>query len=433
MLPERFRERFSPIFFFVDMVLFGLAIGFLDSSTVVPEFVGQATDSKVIVGLSGIMFALCWRLPQLAFAPAANRSTNKRIWMLKAGLPGRISLFFVAAVAIVFGRQSPGLMLVVFLVAYGAFAVLDGITSLAWVELIGSAVSDNVRGIMFSASQVVAGVLILLSQGVLREVLGPAGPGYPNNYAVIFIVSAVLFTISIFFLINVHEPRRTETTRTVELRDYLPYLRTLIVKDRPFRDFLIMRFLAEGSFFMVAPFYIGYEIERLGVASAQAVSDSLIAVTIGSLGGSILSGLLLGRFSSRLVIWALVCAVVAAPLLVLISPQIGYGAVLVAFCAVGSVHSMSAPGLLNWLIAYPDPGNRPVYSGIANTLGMFALVSPVIGGAVLQATSYTVLFAVALVLAVLALVTSLRLVNPSTTDAFKYAPPELNDSAQPAP
>jgi MFS family permease len=409
------RRRLSIPFFFIDMILFGIAIGFLDASTVIPEFVGKATDSKVLVGLSGILFAIGWRLPQLAFAPAANRAPNKRRWMLTFALPGRVAFFLVAFVAIAIGKDNPGLMLLTFFVAYGGFAILDGITSLAWVELIGSAVPDNLRGMMFSASQIIQGVLILGVQGVLRELLGEHGPGYPANYAVVFIIAATFFTISTFFLTNVYESKdkKPEKARNIEAKDFLPYLKSIAWGDRPFRDFLVMRFFLDAAFYMVSPFYIGYETEKLGIPSGQAVSDSLVAVMVGNVIGSLLSTWFSQKLSARAVIWMMIVAAIVGPSLVLVSPLVGYVALLIAFFTIGLIHSAGAPGLLNWMIAYPEPGNRPIYSGIANTVSMFALVAPVLGGLILQLTNYSVLFGLSLVLALICAVNGLRLVNPS--------------------
>jgi MFS family permease len=64
------------------------------------------------------------------------------------------------------------------------------------------------------------------------------------------------------------------------------------------------------------------------------------------------------------------------------------------------------------LIAYPSPGERPIYAGIANTLGILALFSPIFGGLVLQLSSYAVLFMITLALGVIALFNAFSLVSP---------------------
>ncbi len=394
------------------MILFSLAMSFMDTSTVLPEFVGQATNSALLVGLSGVMFTLFWRVPQLALAPAVNRAPRKLPWMFWGSVPGRLIFFVVAAVVAGVGMRSPGLMLLVFFGGYGLFALGDGVATLAWVELIGNAVSDRTRGILFGASQVITGIAILGIQGLLRELLGPLGPGYPVNFAVVFAIAGILFALTLPFVANLYERPTKTPPRAIELSEYLPYLRKILREDKPFRFFLVMRFFLESAYYVVVPFYIGYEIKVLGVPAAQAVSDSLIAVTLGSIGGSIVTGWLGSRYSSRSVIWVQAVAVLIGPALALASPSLGREVLLVSFVTIGLAGASATPGLLGWMIAYPPPGDRPIYNGIANTLGIGALIMPVVGGLVLQAVSYTALFSLAMVMALISVVTASRLVAP---------------------
>jgi Na+/melibiose symporter-like transporter len=274
--------------------------------------------------------------------------------------------------------------------------------------------------------------LILVVQGVLRELLGENGPGYPNNYATVFFIAAMLLIVSVFFLTNVYEDKtkKVSVPPAIKLREFPRYLKSIAWHDRPFRDFLVMRFFLDAAFYIVSPFYIGYETERLGIPSAQAVSDSLVAVMVGTVIGSLLSTWFSQKFSARAVIWLMIGAVIIGPVLVLVSPIFGYGALLIAFFMIGLVHSTGAPGLLNFMIAYPEPGNRPIYAGVANTVSMFALIAPVIGGVILQATNYETLFTISLVLAIICAVNGLRLVNPS--DKKKNTSSEQHD-AYPVP
>jgi MFS family permease len=412
LLSQAARTRLNVPFYLMDMILFGLAFGFMDTSTVIPEFVGQATDSKVLVGLSGVLFALAWRLPQILVASSVNRTKSKRRYMFFSSAPGRISVLVIAAFTAVAGGRNPGLMLLVFFVGYAFFAVCDGITSVAWVELIGSAVADRTRGVMFSISHVITGVAILGVQGIIRALLGPQGPGYPANYAVLFGIAGLLYILSLFFILNFHEPPVESKARVIEPAEYMPYLRRILRKDGPFRSFLVMRFFLDCAFFIVTPFYIGYEVERLGIPSAQAVGDSLIAVILGTIFGSLVAAWLSSRYGTRVVVWTMMLTVITGPVLALLSPAIGHAALLVSFATIGFAQAASSAGVMNWLIAYPMAGNRGVYMSIASILGVVSLLAPAFGGQLLQWTSYPVLFGTALVLAGLAALASLRLVEP---------------------
>ena len=61
-----YRRNFA--FFLSDGVLFTVAMGVIGTTTVIPDFIRHLTDSKVLVGLAGSLFDICWTLPQLFIA-----------------------------------------------------------------------------------------------------------------------------------------------------------------------------------------------------------------------------------------------------------------------------------------------------------------------------------------------------------------------------
>jgi len=52
---------------------------------------------------------------------------------------------------------------------------------------------------------------------------------------------------------------------------------------------------------------------------------------------------------------------------------------------------------MNYILELAPPAQRPTYMGLSNTLGGVLVVVPMLGGWLLQATSYPVLFAAAAV------------------------------------
>jgi MFS family permease len=66
----------------------------------------------------------------------------------------------------------------------------------------------------------------------------------------------------------------------------------------------------------------------------------------------------------------------------------------------------------NWVITYATPDQRPVYTGLFNTVvALFSLMSPVIGGTIAQTIGYAPLFGVALAMALGALFVTLRYIH----------------------
>jgi len=70
------------------------------------------------------------------------------------------------------------------------------------------------------------------------------------------------------------------------------------------------------------------------------------------------------------------------------------------------------PGFINLVLELAPPEERPTYIALTNTLCGVLLVVPFLGGWLLQATSYPVLFAATVGGVVLGLVLSFRLEEP---------------------
>ena len=80
--------------------------------------------------------------------------------------------------------------------------------------------------------------------------------------------------------------------------------------------------------------------------------------------------------------------------------------------AIGALNSSMMPGFINFVLELAPPEERATYIALTNTLCGVLLVAPFLGGWLLQATSYPVLFAVTAVGIALGLVLTFRLEEP---------------------
>ena len=88
------------------------------------------------------------------------------------------------------------------------------------------------------------------------------------------------------------------------------------------------------------------------------------------------------------------------------------------FVALGALYGIYMMGFFNYLAEITPERERPVYVGTGNTVMGLMTLAPVVGGWLLEVTSYRVLFAVATVLMAAGFVASLRLmatgqINPA--------------------
>jgi MFS family permease len=418
-----YRRNF--VFFLTDNILFTVAMGIMGSTTVIPDFVRHLTDSEILIGLSGSLFSIGFALPQLFVARHLVRHARKKWWFVGPNIPVRFVMLSFAGLTVWLGQNRPGLILLAFFLCLGTAALGDGLVGVPWSDLAGTSLDGRWRARMLGLTNASTGVIMLLLAPLIGLVLSERGPDFPNNYAILFGAAGGLFVLSILPGIFLHELPGAKAAATIPpFREFLPDLGRVLRDDAPFRAFVITRMFAT-LFVMAAPFYIGYATVQLGEASQVAVPLLLAMQTVGSIAGALVFTWLGARNNVFYIRLALACGALL-PLCALLAGTVGplplYLGFLVAGLATGSNLGFA---LLNWLVTYTSPDQRPTYVGLANTtIAVVSLCAPFIAGTIAQNFGYRPLFAVALVMALCALFMTLR---------FMRAAPEVAPAAIPSP
>jgi MFS family permease len=392
-LPPHFRWNFGALM--VDYVCFSIALTFASLSSVMPAFVGQLTDSAPVIGLVSTIFNGGWLLPQLAVARLINDKPRKKPYVL-AGMSGRV-LFWVIALALWIGltRYSTA-MLVLFFTCLGLFAATDGFASVAWFDILARAIPLRQRGRLVGLSQFIGGVAGV-GVGVLVGLILERRP-FPGNYALLFTLAGAALVPSAVALSLIREPPIQDVDPTQGENGHTQtkdgWLK--ILSDPLFRHLIACRILI-GMMGLSTSFYVVHASEVLRLP--QSIIGSFVsAQTLTGVVASVLLGLVSERWGPRYVARVGGAAAAAGPLFALVTHFTGTRWMIQAYpfvyVALGVVNSAWMLGFTNYLLEIAPDGMRPTYVGLGNTiLGVLTLV-PMMGGWLLQATSYTVLFGV---------------------------------------
>jgi len=398
--------------FIADSVLFSMAAAILNPSVMPPDFVTRLGGGPVLAGFAGLIFRAFWLVPQVFFAAWINRVPRKKRFIVLPAIPGRAFLLVVAGLMIAAGPDRPGVLIALLLLGLATFGFCDGISSVAWTDVLGSSMTATQRSWMISLSQVLGGILVaLVVTPLVRHVLGPAGPVFPGNYGLLLAISSLLLLGGLSAYVLVREGHSPPPPDSPSLRQYRTFLWRSLREDRGFRYYLLTRFFYDLSMAGL-PFYIVFATEVLGQASAVALSDQILLTTVTGIAAALLLGRINYRYGPRRVMVLAGVAAFSGPLLVLSARILGVTGLHLAWITVGVVNSAFMQGFLNWVVEYAPDGYRPIYSGLANTLGLVALSAPLFGGLIVQVASFDVLFAAASGLGVLAVALILRLPDP---------------------
>ncbi|HVO44067.1 MAG TPA: MFS transporter [Aggregatilineales bacterium] len=419
--PRHLRRNFT--LFYLDYIIFSIAFAMIGASTVVPDFVKRITPDPQIIGIAGVMFNFCWLLPQLFFSQMVNRSTQRAAMLARFVVPVR--LFFIILAAIMLLTTNTSVILVVFLICYGLFAVGDGFVTLLWADLLGSTLTNRARSMLFSLGQLSVAFAVLGSREVVRYFLAPEqAVTFPRNYIGLFAIAGVIFVIAGVCLSLLREEQPEEPLQPgPTVREFLPFLGQILRTDADFRRFAGTRVILDLATLAI-PFYIVFAESALGINSETIVGDSILLITIGSAVGALIAGWLSRRYGSRTVIRMTAVMTLLHPLLAVSSVIIGSAALYAVFFALGAVGSTIALGYFDWVITHAPPSSRPIYLGLTNTISAVSNLAPALGGVILGAlltpmgspAAYLVLFAIAAVMALSGLVSAFTLKEPRPKD-----------------
>ncbi|MGD0006732.1 MAG: MFS transporter [Anaerolineaceae bacterium] len=404
-----FRRNF--LFFLTDNILFNLAMNIIGPTTVIPDFIRHLTSSEVLIGLSSSLFDVGWTLPQLFIARYIVRYEHKKWWFVGPNIPVRFMVLSFAAITVMLGKNRLEAILFAFLIFYGIAALGDGIVGVPWAVLAGTSLDSRWRARMFGLTAASTGVIMLGASLLIGIVLSRAGPAFPNNYALIFGAAGVLFVLSILPGLFIHElPGGKVVEKISSLGEFLPGLGHVLRTDLAFRAMIIARMLT-SLFTMASPFYIGFATVQLGLSSTVAVPTLLVMQTIGGVSGALVYTWLGARRNLlyiRLVLGLAALLPISALLATIIGPLPLYLGFLVSGLTAGNIFM----GFQNWVITYATPDQRPIYSGLFNTVSaVISLIAPFIAGTIAQQIGYDALFVVALAMGLGAFFVTLRYIH----------------------
>ena len=392
-------------------------MGILGTTTVIPDFVRHLTDSEILIGLSGSLFSIGFTLPQLFIARYIVRHANKKWWFVGPNIPVRFVILIFAGIIVWLGQDRLGLILLAFFICYGIAAFGDGIVGVPWADLAGTSLDGRWRARMFGFAAATTGIIMLLIAPLIGNILGDSGPGFPNNYAILFGISGIIFVISIVPGLFFHElPGGKAVDKSPSFSEFLPELGQVLRADAPFRAFIVTRIFT-SLFMMAAPFYIGYATVQLELSSDVAVPVLLAMQTIGGLTGALIYAWL-GARNNLLYIQLALGSAALLPICALLAGVLGPILLYFGFLVSGLAAGMNLlAGYLNWVVGYAPADQRPIYVGLSNTVtAVVSFITPFISGTIVQRFGYRPLFVLSLLMALSALFVTLRFIPNTQTE-----------------
>ncbi len=395
-----------------DAVGWPLGAALFSQTTILPVFLRHLGAGNTTIGCLPAMYNLLVFLPGLLLVGFLSRLPRVRGFLLLVALAERFALLSLVPFTLLWGRTHPGWLLAATFGAIAVHAGAMGVNQPAYWAVIGKCVPPAWRGRLFGYAGGIAGVLGFGMDALLRRLLSGQGGGFPDGYALGFLIGFAVLTISCLPLGFVREPvspPRTENDpHTGQYRRDSVYVwRT----NTGFRRFLYGQ-IALTLASLAVPFYVLFAQRHLhaGADSVAGYTASLVLVTA-------FGGLLLGAWSDHggnKNVLLLSCAFAgAASVLALTAstPVLFYG----VFAALALALAGTSIAGNNIVMEYAGtPAEIPLYTALYNAVtALPRAAAPLLGGLLADhAGGYASVFLLSGALAVLALLLTLRTSDP---------------------
>jgi MFS family permease len=436
------------------LVNFGLA--FIDPFTVLPVFITRLGGSSFLIGLSTAAYSAGWFLPQVFVA----RYAGARPFVL--GIYRAMSVFRIAAwvcvITVVFTVDVAFSQLFIWMVIACLFinTVCAGIAGIPFLEVASKTIPVQRRGSFFGLRRLSGGLLGILAGVIVAVVLGGhssatwtsgwlygtvekavgaaglLGHRFPYNYGVLIVIGAVLSAIGLLLFGLIREPAATVTHPVPTLREHLSRGFSLLKKHDNYRLFFLVRVSWQFTS-MAFPFYSAYAYKTLGFSESSV--GVFVSIWVGS---GVLSNYLWGKLAdsrgNRIVLVVTALISLAPPLMILLltrgsagvseggPSQTVFWVVASTYLINGFARSGRFITNMTYLLEFAPEDNRPLYVGFMNSLSFPFMLSPALGGVVVQVFSFETLFTLSMGFAAINVVLSARLIEPRFREpAFESA------------
>ncbi len=393
-------------------MFFGIGTYFMPITTVVPALAASFTSDKTLIGSISLAWYFGWLAPQLFAARLVRgKARMKPYAAIPAALSRPLILFY--ALWLFFDRgASPQLSAWLLVLTIAVFAMIDGLTTAAWFDMQGRALTPDVRSRVIATNQLLAAIGGLGVGFLVERILSNPALPFPVNYGVLFACAAACFMVSLGFMLLIKERQSAAPAADAPPQaNFLHQVAHAVRSDAVLRRTLLARFLS-GIEYMAAAFYVVFAREQLGLPES-AVGVFTLAIIVGGLIAIVLFGWLAVRFGSQRVIQAAGIMQFIGPLLATgvalfaPPPAVAYGVLIVIMGLNGATNRSMQLGYFSYAQDSAPEIDRPMYIGAVSSVAGTASLMPLLGGVMIDflqgsgsgAIAYPLLFVIAAVCA----------------------------------
>ena len=368
-----------------------LTMSMLDLNTVFPALISKFTDSKIIFGS---LYSIMLGAPlvfNLVFSHYLKTYSLKKKFLLLGIYLRSFSLLGMAIFTYYFGTTNPTLAINSFFLWVFLFSVSAGFAGIAYADLIAKTLPSKERTKLYASKQFVGSLAALGGGLIISRIFSLKSLAFPVNYSISLSIGFIgLFIASLGFWF-LHEPEANHVAQKKEkFTDYLKKIPTYIKQDLTFQRYIIVENMASFSV-MILPFYMLLAKDLFQIDNTY-IGRYLIFQITGTLLSNLVWGYLANKFNAKRVVQTCILLGGLIPIAAIIASRFGPDYYAIVFFLLGFIISGRRIGFEPYLLDIAPEEQRTEYLGIRGTLNIFVVILPILGGFLINAFGYYIVF-----------------------------------------
>jgi MFS family permease len=367
-------------------IFLALASNFMDVDTIIPSMLIKAGGTAFHLGLLTAIMLGGTKIFQLVFASALSAKVSKKPFLL-VGINLRVVSLIALAALILYSSALPGnVFIIIIFILITIFSLGGSYSGISYNDIFGKSILKSSRKRFFSIRQTINSIGIFLSALIVRELIKRIG--YPENYALLFFIAALLLLIASLGFWNIKEfPSIVEKKRN--FWSYIKQIPSEIKKSSNLKNYLLM-INTLGLGISILPFLILFAKDNFGL-TFNLIGNLLLYRTIGMVVASLIFYKISNKFNYRKLMMYNLFLGASLPLFALLLKN---EPVLFQFLFVlsGMFVAMYRIGDAGVLVEISTNENRVLYTGISGAGTILTTIFPLIAGFLIQAIGFKWVF-----------------------------------------
>lgn len=383
----------------IDGTFFWLGSSFFATRTIAPLFLSYLTEDTFIFGVFATIVSTGWLLPQLFTASWVQRSPLKKYFPVNVGFfTERLPILLLPLAAWVTLR-SEALAATLFVFLIGWHVIGAGVVAVGWQDMLAKIFPVEWRGRFFGITNFAGNATGILGASAAAWML-ESFP-FPYNFMYAFGTGGLFILLSWIFLALTREPKTSPKQPAEDQPSYWRSLVPILRTDINYRRYLLSQVVTSiGS--MAIGFFTIYALRQWQVSDGM-VSLFTTSLMVGTAISNLLFGWLGDKYGHKFIMEISTLAFVLALGIAILAPAPEY--FFLVFALQGANNAGFILSGISIVFEFCEEDVRPTYIGLTNSvIGIFAGLSPLIGGFLAENTGFLWVFAISLIFSLAGLV-----------------------------